>query len=246
MHAIARWSCRSRCALCTLSDVQKHSERDTFSCAVLCCAVPYFAVHAEVAGAKDAAKGRLAEVVASKLSSTPGALELGALAAGFHLRVKALAASGKLHLASGYKLTPWRLMQAASAALAAAGGTHSPVVALAASLRLSYAGLVADEESRKLVVDTLQQALQAPELRKHAYTALTNADEGCAGMHTVAAGLAALEVAAASMCCAAVAFMAFSPSDRHQFVAQVGRPPCFAACILRGMHAAHPTQRGTS
>lgn len=44
------------------------------------------------------------------------------MAADFHLRVKGLLASGKLHLVPGYKATPWRLMQAASAAAVAASG----------------------------------------------------------------------------------------------------------------------------
>lgn len=168
---------------------------------------------------------KLAEVVASRFSSTPGALELGTVAADFHLRVKGLVASGKLHLAAGYKATPWRLMQAASAAAMAASGADAcvrlPVVSLAASLRLSYLGLAADEHSQRLVVDALQQALQPPQLRKATYSALTDCHHSGPDVRATSEGMATVETMVAGLCRVAARAMASDTGSQVDFVLQV-------------------------
>lgn len=183
--------------------------------------------HGGDAEEQRAALQSLAQLVAGRLGGMPGAQELGLLAATFHGRLKAWAASGRIRLAHGCKLSPWQLMLAVGgAALNIAAGEGQPVLCLATSLLVAYAGHMADADSRALVTDTLLAALQQPGLRKavyevpkaqHVICSSSEADFSSSERHA-----SAYELATTALCRAALSFI-YEPSGKEWFVLMVSR-----------------------
>lgn len=179
-------------------------------------------------------------MVACSFGDMPGAFELGLAAAAFHAKVKAMVASGQLRLAQGSQLSAWRLWQAAAAAAVVARQDDGPqpALCLASSLRMCYQSLADEAAGRQRVMAALQDAMQAPELRRSSYSSLQRLERSRVqqDVQLTSAQMAAVEVKTAMLCKAIIGQL---PKHMQRRIAVQVRGACCCIEALLCMHAAH-------